>query len=148
MKISLFLCALLIGCGLKPVKTPGELAHYKGCDPEAVAYYVGNAITYTTQKRYLPAETCLATRQGDCKCAAIVARDTLNRCVGYEARLVVLAPKSGKGNNHAIAVFTDYKGQRGFIDWSKSKTFPAGTDWAEVIASVKGGPWRTNGRKD
>lgn len=142
----LVLVTLLIGCGLKPVKTPSELASYKNCDPEGVAYYITNSITYGEQKRYLPAETCLAVREGDCKCMAVVARDTLNRCVGYDARVVVLAPESGQGNNHAIAVFTDYKGNRGFINWSQSRTFPPGTEWSEVVASVKGGPWREHGR--
>lgn len=42
---------------------------------------------------------------------------------------------------HAVALFTDHKGRRGYIDGIGRRLFDPGTAWADIIQAIPGGPW-------
>lgn len=140
MIIPLLAIGLLIGINqaTKPPSfaTPQELAQWAKCDPSKVAYYIGQKTEYKLQgKDWGTAEEAMAIGQADCKGKALIARDTLNSCVGYEARIAILK----RGNTrHAITLFTDHNGNRGFINDIQSRTYPPNTDWNEVIDGIGG----------
>ena len=124
-----------------PLPTPQAVAEWAECDPDKVAFAIGT-IPYRDQgPTWWPSETCLTIGYGDCKCFATIAKDTLSRCNGYEARIKILKP-TYKASRHAITLFTDHKGRRGYINGHKAKTFYPDTDWNDIIDSVGGGPWQ------
>ena len=112
---------LLVAAGLVFVTTPPhlytpqELAEWSKCRPEKMADYLQARMAYAEQDRWLPASVVMAKQAGDCKGYSAVAKAALNRCAGYEARIVI---KDGKepGKKHAIVVFTDHKGRQGIFD--------------------------------
>jgi len=95
--------------------TPQELAEWSRCKPEKMADYFAARMAYTEQDKWLPAEVVMTKQAGDCKGYSAVAKAALNRCAGYEARIVI---KDGTmpGKKHAIVVFTDHKGRQGIFD--------------------------------
>jgi predicted transglutaminase-like cysteine proteinase len=107
--------ALLIVTHPPHLYSPQELAEWAKCSPEKMADYLQARITYAKQDKWLPAEVVMTRGTGDCKGFSIVTKDTLNRCAGFEARIVI---KDGKepGKKHAIVVFTDHKGRQGIFD--------------------------------
>jgi hypothetical protein len=138
------------------MKSPDDLAVYTKCEPERIAYWIDNSISYQEQGNYwLPAGASMSLRSGDCKAMATIAKDTLNRCVGYEARILIIrnvadvsctfgnkTSKCGTSTmTHAITVFTDHNGKRGFIDGGNFKIYPGRTEWKDVLKGVPGGPW-------
>ena len=140
MKPGFVLIAFLMGCASAP-KSVQQIAEQSKCEPAWVQYHTERAITYKLQgPNWYEADTCLSLGEGDCKCFAMVAREALSRCVGYEARIAVLRPL--KGNLHAVAIYTDHLGRRGFITQSTQKSYPKGTDWREIIDEIPGGPWQ------
>ena len=71
------------------------------------------------------------------KCPAVIAVDTLNSCVGFEAHAQILR----HGDKvHAVTLYSG-KGHRGFIDGIINREFDRDTDWSDVIDHVGGGPW-------
>ncbi|HAF95835.1 MAG: hypothetical protein A2X34_02935 [Elusimicrobia bacterium GWC2_51_8] len=76
---------------------------------------------------------------GDCKCMAVVAEETLNSCAGVEARVVTL--KNDAGNLHAVTLYTNHKGKKGFIDEINRKQYEPETAWRNIVADIGGGPW-------
>ena len=139
MKPAFVLIAFLMGCASTP-KSVQNIAEKSHCDPAWVQYHTERALTYKLQgPNWYEADTCLSIGEGDCKCFAMVAREALSRCVGYEARIAVLRPL--KGTLHAVAIYTDHKGQRGFITQSTQKSYPQNTQWVEIIDQIPGGPW-------
>jgi len=139
MKTMILLCLFMTGCSSLP-KTPQAIAEKSKCEPWQIAHYVNYSMDYVLQPKWEDSQTCLDRQTGDCKCFAVVARDILNRCAGYEAGIVTL--KDGD-KRHAVAVFTDHKGQRGYIDSYLYGLYPRGTDW-EVIAKDMRGNWQIN----
>jgi predicted transglutaminase-like cysteine proteinase len=137
---NLVLVLLLCGCASARPMTSQTLAEVSKCDPAWVQYHTERALTYKLQgPNWYEADTCLSLGEGDCKCFAMVAREALSGCVGYEARIAVLRPL--KGALHAVAIYTDHKGQRGFITQSTQKSYPPTTQWGEIIDQIPGGPW-------
>lgn len=129
----------LLGCGTARMMSPEELAVYTNCDPEKIAYWIDNRIEYHEQGAYwLPAGASMTLERGDCKAKATIARDTLNRCVGYEAWVKVI--KNGE-RYHAVSMFTDNKGRKGFMDSGIIKLYPASTPWSFIVLEIPGGPW-------
>ena len=139
MKTILLLCLFMTGCASVP-RTPQAIAEKSKCEPWQIAYYVNYSMDYVLQPKWEEAQTCLDRQTGDCKCFAVIARDSLNRCAGYEARIITLA--DGK-RRHAVAVFTDHKGKRGYIDSHLYGIYPQETTW-EAIAKDMRGNWRIN----
>ncbi|HOX22228.1 MAG TPA: hypothetical protein PLL10_02095 [Elusimicrobiales bacterium] len=130
----------LLSCGTARIVSPDVLAQYTACDVDNISHWIGQRIEYREQGPvWDSAAVCMARGWGDCKCAATVARDTLNMCAGYEARVVVL--RGPRRALHAVAVFTDHKGRRGYINGIGRRLFDPGTAWQDVIQAIPGGPW-------
>ena len=112
---------LLVAAGLLAVTappqlyTPQELAGWSRCKPEKMADYFAARMAYAEQDKWLPAEVVMAKQAGDCKGFSTVAKAALNRCAGFEARIVI-KDGTAPGKKHAIVVFTDHKGRRGIFD--------------------------------
>ena len=112
----MLLIAAIVALNAPPqLYTPQELAEWSSCRPEKMADYLQARIKPEPQKGWLPAEVVMAKQAGDCKGYSAVAKAALNRCAGYEARIVI---KDGTmpGKKHAIVVFTDHKGRQGIFD--------------------------------
>ena len=131
---------LFIATAPPSLNTPSELAAWSKCSPAKISYWIGQRVRYTYQPHWDPAELVMAREAGDCKGKASVAVEALNRCVGYEARIVTYATPTGR---HAVAVYRDHKGRRGYIDDARQENFPPGTEWAEIAGyfEVAGGEW-------
>jgi hypothetical protein len=145
MLIPIIAVALLVGLnmGYKPPKfnNAQELATWANCDPHKIAYATAQSITYVEHKGWEASSDCLKRRTGDCKCLAITSRDALNAC-GYEASIVSLHHHPlDKRPSHAIAVFTDNKGRRGYINGVNARLHGR-TEWADIFQTVPGGPWQ------
>ncbi len=121
------------------MSTPAELASYTKCQPDRISHWIGQRIVYRRTERWESAETCMARGSGDCKCMAVVARDTINSCAGMEAWITIL--RNGAGGLHAVVFLRDHTGSKWFIDSISRKEFPSGTDWNEVAGDIRGGPW-------
>lgn len=132
---------LFIASAPPSLKSPQELAEWAKCDPAKISYYIGRRIWYTEQPHWEDAELVMAREAGDCKGKTSVAVAALSRCAGYEPRVIVLHPLNGQGKNHAVALYTDHKGRRGFIDDARQESYPPGTPWA-VVARGVGKKWR------
>lgn len=126
---------LLATANKQPIlNTPQELAEHTKCQPDKISYWIGSMIEYVPQGRtWDNAELCMTRQHGDCKCRSMIAKETLDRCAGYEARIV--KGYSADGNHHAFVLFTDHAGKRGFIDGGDSGTFPAGTNWEDIVSA-------------
>jgi len=123
-----------------PLPTPQAVAEWSKCDPAKVAFVIGT-IPYRLQgPTWWPADTCLTMGYGDCKCYATIAKATLDRCAGYESHIKILKHPY-KAPNHAVTLFTDHKGRRGYINGHDHKTFDGDTNWQDIVATVPGGPW-------
>ena len=117
-----------------PLASTMELAAWSRCEIPMIAYYVGQRVEYAPQAVWLPADAVIAAGRGDCKGKAVVARDALLAC-GHEARVVILRTGTGKATKrHAIAVYTDAQGRRGYVDDNYYNTYDPGTAWADLIA--------------
>ncbi|HNW44688.1 MAG TPA: hypothetical protein PKI19_09305 [Elusimicrobiales bacterium] len=124
--------------GTLPVATPQELAVYTNCQPDRISHWIGQRIAYKKTEGWEPASVCMARGSGDCKCMAVVAEETLNACVGNDAQIAVLKNINA---THAVALYTDFKGRRGFINEIDRQDFEPGTDWLKIVKAVRGGPW-------
>lgn len=122
---------LFIASAPPRLSTPQELAEWAKCDPAKISYYIGQRIRYTRQPHWEPAELVMARQAGDCKGKASVAVSALSRCAGYEPRIITYPTATGR---HAIAIYTDHKGQRGFIDDGRQEVYAPGTPWHEIEA--------------
>ena len=125
--------------GTLPMATPPDLAVYTKCQPDNISHWIGQRIDYKATVGWEDAATCMVRGTGDCKCMALVARETLNSCEGVDAQIIILRNKYNK--LHAVALYIDNKGNRGFIDSIYRKQFDPGTKWDEVIKGIAGGPW-------
>ncbi len=132
---------LFVATAPPPLSTPQELAEWSKCDPAKISYWIGQSVEYTEQTKWDPAEVVMSRKSGDCKGNASVAVAALSRCAGYEPRIIVLHPVDGQGDSHAVALYTDHKGRRGYIDGSRQQSYPPGTPWASVARGV-GEKWR------
>jgi hypothetical protein len=121
--------------------SPVELAKWAECKPPKICYGISQSIDYKITKGWESASVCLSRGNGDCKCMATTASETIGFCEGYTHRIVTLKSKGFPSKYHAITVYTDKEGRRGFINSSQCAEFPPDTDWNEIIAEVLGGPW-------
>jgi len=128
-------------CGAVAVNTPKpmynvqEVAEWSKCDPAKVAFYIGT-LQYEEQKDWLPAEVCLRLGEGDCKCFAQIAKEVLDRCAGYDNNIAILDPLI-RPSYHAVTLFTDHKGNKGFINGS----YYGYLDSWDDVRDISGGPW-------
>lgn len=142
MRTILLLC--LCGCASMP-KTPQAIAEKSKCQPWEIAYYTHYSMDYVLTPVWEEAQTCLDRQTGDCKCFAVIAKESLDRCAGYESRILVLG--NGK-RRHAVTVFTDHKGQRGYINSLYYGVYPPSTEWETIAKDIQGNwkiaYWRGN----
>ena len=124
-----------------PMANPSDLAKWANCSPPKIAYGVSQRIEYKLTKGWESAEACLKRGNGDCKCMAKIADETIGFCDGYTHRIITLKSVGFPSRYHAITIYTDSKGRRGFINSEQSVEFPPDTDWNKIISSVQGGPW-------
>lgn len=122
-------------------KTPKDIAIWAKCSPHKIGYGISQSMNYARYTKWQSSETCLQNKSGDCKCIAVLAKDTLETCDGFSAFIKVIRETGGERRYHAVTLYTNHKGQRGFINGLEIKTFPPGTDWNEIISAISGGPW-------
>ena len=125
---------LFIASAPPQLATPQDLAEWAKCDPAKISDYISQRIRYTRQPHWENAELVMARAAGDCKGKASVAVAALSRCAGYEPRIITYPTKAGR---HTIAIYTDHKGRRGFIDDGRQEVYAPGTPWHEIEARVK-----------
>lgn len=136
------IASFLLGLtGTLPMRTPKDLAAYTRCQPDRISHWIGQRITYKKTPDWEPAEACMARGTGDCKCMAVIAEETLNYCAGIDSRIAILRHKDEPGPLHAVTLYTDERGRRGFINDISRMMFDPGTAWDEVLAYIGGGPW-------
>lgn len=135
------LIAIISAIPIPPKATPKDLAQWADCSPPRIAYAVAQSIHYKEVPQWETGQECLTRGYGDCKCMAVIAKESLMTCEGYSPRIVVLVSKQGKPRYHAITVYTRADGKRGFINGGAWVELPKDTDWNEVIKRVLGGPW-------
>ncbi len=139
--IAVLIASYSIASSPKDITNTQELANWAKCDTEKIAYFVSQKIEYTEQSGWRDGNTCIALGKGDCKCKAAVANEALLYCVGYTPRIATIIKGDDK---HAVVLFTDHIGRRGFIDNSNTKRFSANTEWQDIINTIGGGPWTEN----
>jgi hypothetical protein len=122
-----------------PLNTPQELASFSKCEPARIAFWT-SAMAYKVQPRWEGAAACMARKAGDCKCYAVIAKETLAEC-GVEA-FMKTATNVANTKGHAFTLYVDHKGRRGYINGAQQASFPPDTEWADVVADIDGGIWR------
>jgi len=133
----LVLAIILCGCSAPRFYTVGEVATWSKCEPVNISWWTAQTIEYKDTKGWESAEKCIARGTGDCKCLAVVPRDILKKC-GYSSKVITI--KNGK-RLHAVVLYTDKSGRRGFINGVTQKSYEARTDWNKIISEISGGPW-------
>lgn len=139
--------AMIIGIAVATPKvpklsTPMELAAWSKCDVEKVARYTGQGVYYKLQGNdWGNAELVMSRGWGDCKGKALVNQAALLAC-GYPlARVVAIRRGVGKGmSRHAIVLFSDSHGKRGYIDNDIVGYAEKGESWGNLIINDK--RWR------
>ena len=133
---------LLIGW-MAPLKaaTVEDIANRSKCDIGDIAYYVGQALQYPRWDNHPPvfedAQVCLTRGVGDCKCHATVAMEVMGYC-GYKALLVTVEDRY---QSHALVLFKDKKGNRGYLDVPNYRFFDGDTPWKEIVSRIPGWHW-------
>jgi len=119
--------------------SPAELASWSECKPEKIAVYLADRVEYTKQENWESASEVMARGKGDCKGRATTAKQALDYC-GYFAEINIIKNPSHRAS-HAIVVYEDTKGNRGYIDGPNYKELGLKYDWDELIHKIPGGPW-------
>lgn len=121
--------------------TVEDIAKKSKCDIGNIAYYVGQALQYPRWDNHPPvfeeAQVCLTRGVGDCKCHATVAAEVMGYC-GYKAILVTVEDRY---QAHALVLFKDKKGHRGYLDVPNYKFFDGDTPWKEIVSRIPGWHW-------
>ena len=138
MKGLIIAVMFLAGCAAPRFNRPQQVADWAKCDLSKISYWIAQGIDYKIYKGFEEAEVCMARGEGDCKCKAVVGQKILERCAGYSPKLVIVRNKSAT-RRHAITIFTDYRGKKGFINDYQVET--GYDDWSDVLDKVSGGPW-------
>lgn len=125
------------------ITSPPEIAQWAGCDVGKVSWFVAQSIDYKVTKGWEVASTCLERKTGDCKCYAVANKEILDNCNGWTNRLVTIRRPIGNGNYsyHAVTVFVDHKGNKGYINGRYYKIYDPDKDLGEMLKEIEGGPW-------
>jgi len=134
---------LLIGW-VVPLKaaTVEDIANKSKCDIGNIAYYVGQALQYPRWDNHPPvfeeAQVCLTRGVGDCKCHATVAMEVMGYC-GYKALLVTVEDRY---QAHALVLFKDRKGNRGYVNAPYYRIVDGDTPWEDIVERAMGKDWQ------
>jgi len=122
--------------------TVEDIAKKSKCDIGNIAYYVGQALQYPRwnnhAKDFEEAQVCLTRGVGDCKCHATVAMEVMGYC-GYKALLVTVEDRY---QSHALVLFKDKKGNRGYVNAPYYRIVDGDTPWDDIIKRAMGKNWQ------